>query len=472
MPTFSRAQAQNVTAEQSIFMAANTSVLTSLSVANKQTTAVDVTIKIGNIVVAPDIELPPNSAFNLINDERFTLYAGDDVKVECSAACDVHASWLDTGSSSTSVVVLTQPGISDNALSPVLFLTSDKIGMFGTPDYRLNVKTAGRSEIVASNTADLVKGAIVAGTSTSLVGSVSNHPVAIMVNNAEIARFSNSGFSVGSSSITVNSIKMATSTAVNTQFQASNSLSTAYYGVDNGGNGYINVVGAFEMRHLVNTVEIMRTVSAGIKGTISDFTITKNTSDGSDNGSVQICGGGAVLGTRGAFAQLYGNEHASEAANARFGAGVGGHISLIYNGSPIGLRIDASGCVLLGGETAPATGYTSSGDVTLPTSKGIKARNSAKAWVNFSGSGTPSIRDSFNVSSITDNGVGDWSVNLTVAMADTNYCPVVTGYDSTSVNTTVTGGIESTSSIRVKAATASTGAAKDIAQLSVVVFDN
>ena len=44
-----------------------------------------------------------------------------------------------------------------------------------------------------------------------------------------------------------------------------------------------------------------------------------------------------------------------------------------------------------------------------------------RAWVNFSGSGTPSIRASGNVSSITDNGTGNYTVNFTTAMPDANY---------------------------------------------------
>ncbi len=46
---------------------------------------------------------------------------------------------------------------------------------------------------------------------------------------------------------------------------------------------------------------------------------------------------------------------------------------------------------------------------------------SAKAWVNFNGTGTVAIRASFNVSSITDNGAGDYTVNFTTALADANY---------------------------------------------------
>ena len=61
-----------------------------------------------------------------------------------------------------------------------------------------------------------------------------------------------------------------------------------------------------------------------------------------------------------------------------------------------------------------------------------------RAWVNFNGSGTVSIRASGNVSSITDNGTGDYTVNFTTAMPDTNYCftgaaTYLTGTNSTSM---------------------------------------
>ena len=49
----------------------------------------------------------------------------------------------------------------------------------------------------------------------------------------------------------------------------------------------------------------------------------------------------------------------------------------------------------------------------------------AKSWVNFNGSGTVAIRASFNVSSITDNGTGDYTVNFTTAMTDANYSVTV-----------------------------------------------
>ena len=45
----------------------------------------------------------------------------------------------------------------------------------------------------------------------------------------------------------------------------------------------------------------------------------------------------------------------------------------------------------------------------------------AKAFVNFDGTGTVTIRNGFNVSSITDNGTGNYTVNFTTAMPDANY---------------------------------------------------
>jgi len=45
----------------------------------------------------------------------------------------------------------------------------------------------------------------------------------------------------------------------------------------------------------------------------------------------------------------------------------------------------------------------------------------AKAWVNFNGSGAVAIRANFNVNSITDNGLGDYTVNFSTALTDTNY---------------------------------------------------
>ena len=57
---------------------------------------------------------------------------------------------------------------------------------------------------------------------------------------------------------------------------------------------------------------------------------------------------------------------------------------------------------------------------TIQNTSGVEVYT-AKAWVNFNGTGTVAIRAAGNVSSITDNGTGDYTVNFTNAMPDANY---------------------------------------------------
>jgi hypothetical protein len=63
----------------------------------------------------------------------------------------------------------------------------------------------------------------------------------------------------------------------------------------------------------------------------------------------------------------------------------------------------------------------------------------ARAWVNFNGTGTVAIRASGNVTSITDNGTGDYTVNFTTAMPDANYaCTAMARHNSTITPTVAT----------------------------------
>jgi hypothetical protein len=59
-----------------------------------------------------------------------------------------------------------------------------------------------------------------------------------------------------------------------------------------------------------------------------------------------------------------------------------------------------------------------------------------RAWVNFNGTGTIAIRGSGNVSSITDGGTGQYTVNFTTAMPDANYAVnLSSNYNDSSWNT-------------------------------------
>ena len=73
-----------------------------------------------------------------------------------------------------------------------------------------------------------------------------------------------------------------------------------------------------------------------------------------------------------------------------------------------------------------------SGSSSVPSDTVISG--SAKAWVNFNGTGTVAIRASFNVSSITDGGTGIYTANFVTAMTDANYCVQVSSQYSTAVN--------------------------------------
>jgi len=90
---------------------------------------------------------------------------------------------------------------------------------------------------------------------------------------------------------------------------------------------------------------------------------------------------------------------------------------------------DAAGTVFVSGQAVTATTGNFSGNVTLGSSVLATPSGSApaylcRAWVNFNGTGTVAIRASGNVSSITDNGTGNYTVNFTTAMPDTNFCHV------------------------------------------------
>lgn len=64
---------------------------------------------------------------------------------------------------------------------------------------------------------------------------------------------------------------------------------------------------------------------------------------------------------------------------------------------------------------------TSGTPVKFNDGNGTQVGTLCRAWVNFNGTGTVAIRSSFNVSSITDNGTGAYTVNLTNALPDANY---------------------------------------------------
>ena len=74
--------------------------------------------------------------------------------------------------------------------------------------------------------------------------------------------------------------------------------------------------------------------------------------------------------------------------------------------------------------TSPTLTTPNIDSAQIPTVSGTAPLYMCRAWVNFNGTGTVAIRASGNVTSITDNGTGEYTVNFTTAMSDANYSVV------------------------------------------------
>lgn len=106
----------------------------------------------------------------------------------------------------------------------------------------------------------------------------------------------------------------------------------------------------------------------------------------------------------------------------------------------------------------------------------------ALAWVNFNGTGTVAIRSSYNVSSITDNGTGDYTVNFSTALTDANYIPVfgTTGQGvgdnraSAVIQGVYTTGptTKTTSALRINTGATSSATPFDMFEINVAIFGN
>ena len=118
---------------------------------------------------------------------------------------------------------------------------------------------------------------------------------------------------------------------------------------------------------------------------------------------------------------------------AKMASGTDGNlITYDASGDPAYVTTGTSGQVLTSGGTGVA-----------PTFQTAAGGGGASAWCNFNGQGTVSIRDSDNVSSVTDNGTGDYTLNYSSAYANANYsfngisdncCPPNNGDDYTGIS--------------------------------------
>ena len=116
--------------------------------------------------------------------------------------------------------------------------------------------------------------------------------------------------------------------------------------------------------------------------------------------------------------------------------------------------------------------FDSSGNFKFNSGFGsVATAYACRAWVRFNGTGTPAINGSGNVTSITDNGTGDYTVNFTTAMPDANYsvagafAETATGGNSVFQTYTPVAG-----SVRITSRAGSTSGFQDAVVASVSIF--
>jgi len=166
-------------------------------------------------------------------------------------------------------------------------------------------------------------------------------------------------------------------------------------------------------------------------------------------------GGTMTLGLEGSTSAVFAG---STAYSAIFGTGGAYSLHLATNNT-VRATIDSSGNLLFN------SGYGS-----------VATAYGCRAWVNFNGTGTVAIRGSGNVSSITDNGTGDYTVNFTTAMPDANYnvCGSVNGVGGNPLDEMVfapkTGGTFSTSAVQIFTINPGSGGGGDSTYVSCSIF--
>ncbi len=288
---------------------------------------------------------------------------------------------------------------------------------------------------------DLFEDALTAGTYTN-----ANISAALTYGTATGTRLVSANATITTGTITTGVIPTLTSSTATfgTTTSTAATITTLTAGTTTGTAGIFTSGTIATLNSTTGTIATLKSTT----GTITNLSTTLA-------GDFTISSGTGTLGTTGVTAGTYGSASAI----------------------PF-LTVDAKGRI-----TSATTGTFSStpadGSITCAklstsgTESDNVAKRTAKAWVNFNGTlaAASMIRSDFNVSSITDHGPGDQSVNFDAAFADSNYCAVIGFEQADAGSSTMAAGIKtmSTSSVRIKCERSS-GGDEDLQFLCLAAF--
>ena len=158
-------------------------------------------------------------------------------------------------------------------------------------------------------------------------------------------------------------------------------------------------------------------------------------------------------------------------------------ITLASDTKPLNIYVNGSNYMTFGTNNLERMRIDANGNLLFNSGYGsVETAYGCRAWVNFNGTGTPAIVGSGNISSITDNGAGDYTLNFTNAMSDANYTAVfgqvagststnnyVQGIRITGSSATGTATTKTTSALRILGRSAA-GSSADCEQNNVAIF--
>jgi hypothetical protein len=199
--------------------------------------------------------------------------------------------------------------------------------------------------------------------------------------------------------------------------------------------GYTPLNPANNLSDVVNPAAAATNIGAVSVGAVNTFTKTQKWAKGANVASAAAL----TLGTDGNYFDVTGTTTITSIATIGTGTWIKLHFNaaLTLTHDPANLILPYGTSILTAaGDEAEfveyATGQWRCTNYQYATqSRGFNSTGTApvfgcRAWVNFNGNGTVAIRASGNVSSITDNGVGDYTINFTTALPDANYSAVLT----------------------------------------------